>query len=151
MRAILHHSTTLSPDDAVTIGLENLIVSQNGAGCCSLIWRENQVRRKKVIRRGLEVDESLPNGYAMLGMTLLRLDRLEEAERSAHEVLLRNPNLGLAYLVLADVHVRRGEYWMQLRELDAYLKLDPTGPASVRVHQAREVALRMLGQPQPQH
>jgi tetratricopeptide (TPR) repeat protein len=101
---------------------------------------------ERVIRRGLEVDGNSPDGYAMLGMTLLRLNRPDEAEKSAREALLRKPNLALAYLVLADVHAHRGEYLMQLRELDAYLKLDPNGPASERVHKAREVVLRTLAQ-----
>jgi tetratricopeptide (TPR) repeat protein len=97
-----------------------------------------------VIRRGLEVDGNSPDGYVILGMTLLRLDRPDEAEKSAREAILRKPNLALPYLVLADVHARRGEYLMQLRALDAYLKLEPTGPASERVRQAREVVLRIL-------
>jgi tetratricopeptide (TPR) repeat protein len=99
-----------------------------------------------VIRRGLEVDESSPDGYALLGMTLLRLDRPDEAEKSAREAIIRKPSFALAYLVLADVYARRGEYRMQLRELDAYLEIDPTGSASERVHLAREVVLRILAQ-----
>jgi tetratricopeptide (TPR) repeat protein len=99
-----------------------------------------------VIRRGLELDESSPTGYAILGMALLRLDRADEAERSAREAILRDPRFGLAHLVLADVHARRAEHRMQVRELDIYLELDPSGSASGRVRQAREVALRNLAQ-----
>src|SRR5437763_7868532 len=46
------------------------------------------------------------------------------------EALLRKPGFAWAYLMLADVHARRGEYGMQLHDLDAYLKLEPDGPAS---------------------
>jgi tetratricopeptide (TPR) repeat protein len=99
-----------------------------------------------VIRRGLELDESSATGYAILGMALLRLDRPDDAERSAREALLRDSRFGLAHLVLADVHARRGESRMQVRELDIYLELDPAGAASGRVRQAREVALRNLAQ-----
>jgi len=93
---------------------------------------------EKVIRRGLEADQNSPDGYAILGMTLLRLARPDEAERSEREAILRRPNFALAYLVLADIYARRGDHLMQLRELDEYLKLDPSGPASERVRQARE-------------
>lgn|SRR6202790_3723940 len=103
-----------------------------------------------VIRRGLELDESSPAGYAILGMTLMRLDRTDEAERSAREAILRDPRFGLAHLVLADVHARRGEYRMQVRELDVYLELDRSGATSERVRQAREVARRNLAQSQAQ-
>jgi tetratricopeptide (TPR) repeat protein len=102
-----------------------------------------------IIRRGLEVDENSPDGYAILGMTLLRLNRVDEAEKSAREALLRRPGFAEAYLVLADVYARRRDYRVQLQDLDAYLQLDPTGPASERVHQAREMALRMLGESKP--
>jgi tetratricopeptide (TPR) repeat protein len=103
-----------------------------------------------VLRRGLELDESSPAGYAILGMTLLRLDRLDEAERSAGEAILRDPRFGLAHLVMADVHAVRHEFRMQVRELDIYLELDPSGATSERVRQARDAALRELAQLQAQ-
>jgi hypothetical protein len=77
-------------------------------------------------------------------MVLFDLNRLEEAEQSAREALLRNPGLALAYLTLADVHGRRHEFRMQLHDLDAYLKLAPDGPASKRVRQSREVVQRIV-------
>lgn len=52
---------------------------------------------------------------------------------------MRKPGFAWAYLVQADVHGRRGEYGMQLRDLDAYLKLEPDGPASKRAREVREV------------
>jgi tetratricopeptide (TPR) repeat protein len=99
-----------------------------------------------IIRRGLEVDGDSPDGHVILGMVLLRLDHLEEAERSAREALLRKPEFAEAYLVLADVSVRRHEYRVQIENLEAYLRFDPTGPASERVRQAREAALKILGE-----
>ena len=42
------------------------------------------------LRRGLEVDANSPEGYTILGMVLLRLDRPDEAEKCAREALLRN-------------------------------------------------------------
>ncbi len=68
-----------------------------------------------IIHRGLEVDGSSAVGYLILGLVLFRLERLDEAERSAQEALLRNPNCAQAYLVLADVYGRRHEYRAQLQ------------------------------------
>ncbi len=103
-----------------------------------------------ILRRGLELDASAPDGHVILGMALLRLNRLDEAERSAREALLRKPGYAEAYLVLADVYARRRNYREQLQDLETYLRLDPRGPASARAHQAREMALKMLDGPPPQ-
>jgi tetratricopeptide (TPR) repeat protein len=102
-----------------------------------------------VLRRGLEKDESSADGYFMLGLAQLRLNRLDEAERSAREALLRNANFATAYLLLADVNGRRREYREQLQGLDTYLKLEPNGSESARAREAREVILRILAKLQP--
>jgi tetratricopeptide (TPR) repeat protein len=103
-----------------------------------------------IIRRGLDMDESSADGYLILGMALLRLDRLDEAERSAHEALLRNPSFAQPYLVLAEANARRHKYRAQLQCLDSYLKLEPHGAECRQVRQAREVILRILAGPHPE-
>jgi len=99
---------------------------------------------ERIIRRGLEGDEGSAEGYVTLGGALMQLNRPDEAERSIREALLRNPNFADAYLVRSDVYGRKGDYRAQLRDLDAYLKLEPNGPASQRVRRGREAALRIL-------
>jgi tetratricopeptide (TPR) repeat protein len=103
-----------------------------------------------LVRKGLEMDESSADGYLILGMALLRLDRLDEAERSAHEALLRNPNFAQPYLVLSEASARKHEYRTQLQHLDSYLKLEPNGPECRQVRQAREVILGILAGSHPQ-
>ena len=100
-------------------------------------------------RRGLEVDPNAAEGYVILGMSLLRLNRPDEAEKSAREALLRDANMANAYLILADSNARRGNYAEQINDLDSYLRLDPTGSASKRAHEVRDVAQRILKQTQP--
>jgi len=97
-----------------------------------------------VIRRGLELDENSPDGYFILGMALLRLDRLDEAEKSAREALLRNPNFARAYILLADTYGRKRDYRAQVQGLDAYLKLEPNGAESEAVRHGRETVLGIL-------
>jgi len=99
---------------------------------------------EKIIRRGLEVEDAAPEGHVMLGNALLQLNRPDEAEKSAQEALLRNPNFADAYLVLSNVAASKGNYRAELRDLDTYLKLQPNCPASERVRQGREAALRIL-------
>lgn len=109
----------------------------------------NADQAESITRRGLELDPDSADGYVILGMTLLRLNRTDEAERSAREALLRDPHKADAYLVLADSCARRQNYREQVQNLDTYLKLDPTGPASQRAREVREVALRILDRAQP--
>ena len=105
---------------------------------------------ESITRRGLEVDPNSADGYVILGMALLRLNRPDEAERSARDALLRNPKMANAYLLLADTSARKGNYAEQIKDLDTYLRLDPTGPASKRAHEVRDVAQKILNRTQPQ-
>jgi len=97
-----------------------------------------------IIQRGLEVDQNSADGYLFLGMAQLRLNRLDEAEKSAREALLRNPKLAQAYLVLSDAYGRRQEYLSQLQGLEAYLKLEPNGAESEDARRAHEMVLGIL-------
>lgn len=110
----------------------------------------NAAQAESITRRGLELDPDSADGYVILGMTLLRLNRLDEAERSAREALLRDPNHADAYLVLADTCARRQNYHEQIQDLDTYLKLDPAGPASKRAREVRAVAQQILDRMQSQ-
>ena len=111
----------------------------------------NAAQAENITRRGLELDPNSPDGYVILGMTLLRLNRADEAERSAREALLHDPNYANAYLVLADTCARRQNYQEQIQDLDAYLRLDPTGAASKRAREVREVAKQILSRTESQN
>ena len=104
-----------------------------------------------ILRRGLEVDGNSTDGYVILGMAQLRLNRPDEAEKCAREALLRNPNFAQAYLVLSDAYGQRREYRAQLQGLDSYLKLEPNGAESEHVRQARELVQRLIARFQPEN
>ncbi|HKW32772.1 MAG TPA: tetratricopeptide repeat protein [Candidatus Acidoferrum sp.] len=110
----------------------------------------NPAQAESITRRGLELDPDSADGYVILGMTLLRLNRTDEAEKSAREALLRDPNHADAYLVLADTCARKQNYREQIQDLDTYLKLEPAGAASKRAREVREVAQRILNLTQSQ-
>jgi tetratricopeptide (TPR) repeat protein len=105
---------------------------------------------ERIIRRGLDLDEYSSHGRVILGLTLLRLNRPDEAEKSAREALLRDPNSTQARLVLADVYGARQNYREQLVQLDAYLKLEPTGATSRHVQEVRERVVRILARSESQ-
>jgi len=108
-----------------------------------LCRRGEYAEAETVIHKGLDVDGNSATGHLFLSIVLLNRNRLEEAQKSASEALLRRPGFASAYLILANVHARRGEYEMQLHDLDAYLKLEPDGPASKRAREVREVVRRI--------
>jgi tetratricopeptide (TPR) repeat protein len=107
------------------------------------------VEAEKIIRRGLEAEDASPQGYVILGQALKQLNRFDEAEKSVHEALLRNPNFAGAYLVLSDVAESRGEYRAEIEDLDIYLKLQPNGPGSELARKVRIAAQKMLATSDP--
>jgi tetratricopeptide (TPR) repeat protein len=119
-------------------------------GCGYLLYRQGKPEEAvTVIRRSLEKDESSHYPYFILGVALLQLNRLDEAERSAREALLRNPNFAEAFLLLSDISGRKREYLTQLHGLDSYLRLEPNGTESERVRRARELVLGLMAKRQP--
>jgi tetratricopeptide (TPR) repeat protein len=149
---------TLRHDDAAMEAFQKA-VEVSGGRCARanfgmgylLYLRGKPDEAEKVVRRGLEVDANLADGFAILGMAQLQLNRPEDAEKSAREALLRNPNYAEAYLVLSDIHGRRREYAEQLQNLDVYLKLKPNSPVKERVLQVREAVQRLLVTAQAQN
>ena len=116
-----------------------------------LCQQERPGDAEKIIRRGLEAKDAGPEGYVILGEALKQLNRMDEAEKSAREALLRNPYLAGAYLVLSDVAESRGDYRLEIMDLDAYLKLLPNGPGSELARKVRADAERILAKSQPQN
>ena len=104
---------------------------------------------ERLIRRGLEIDENSAEGHLFLGIALLGQNRLEEAEKSLREALLRKPQYPEVYLVLADVHANKRDYQAQVEDLDTYLKLVPSGSDYVR--KVREAAKRLSSEPGSQN
>jgi tetratricopeptide (TPR) repeat protein len=110
----------------------------------------NPAEAERVVRRGLETDDTAPEGFVILGEALRLLNRLDDAEKSAHEALVRSPNYPGAYLILANVAEHRGDYRSESQDLDVYLKLQPNGPGSALARRARENALQKLAKADPQ-
>ena len=109
-----------------------------------LYRRGEYAEAETVIRQGLNQDENSAIGHLLLSLALFRESRLDEAEKSAGDALWRKSGFALPYLVLADIHGRRGEYARELQNLDAYLKLEPNGPASKRVREIHEGVQRII-------
>ena len=97
-----------------------------------------------VIRKGMDLDPSSWRGHYYMGLALFGLNRLEEAEKSAREAMLRKSDFSRGYLLLADIHRREKDYPSLVSDLDAYLKLVPDGPDSIWAKELRDSAQRVI-------
>ena len=109
------------------------------------LMREGKLEEaERAVRHGLESDSYNPDGHVVLGFVLLKLKRLDEAEKSAHEALdLNVPNSAKGYLVLSDLNAERGNYEDSARDLDTYLKLRPNDPNKSTLRAVRDLAKRL--------
>jgi tetratricopeptide (TPR) repeat protein len=106
---------------------------------------------ERLIRSGLETDPDAPEGHLFLAIALLAQNRVDEAEKSVREALLRKPQYSDAYLVLSDLHGRRKDYQAQLQDLDTYLKLAPAAPGNEVARQTREAVRHLAATSSPQN
>jgi tetratricopeptide (TPR) repeat protein len=95
---------------------------------------------EQAVRYALESGEHKPIGEVVLGTVELYLRRPDDAEKSAREALSLDPNLPDGYLVLAAVYGVRNDYAAEIRELDMFINLEPTGPRADSVREIRRVA-----------
>ena len=106
--------------------------------------QQKYAEAEKVLRHAMDVDSNSWKGHLFLGQALFGLGQLAEAEKSTRKALLRKPDIASAYVVLANVHIRRHEYVLGLQDLDTYLNMKPTGPTSDQARAVREAAERVI-------
>lgn len=104
----------------------------------------NPAKAERIARRGLEADPGIPDGYVILGLALLGLNHVDEAEQAAQQGLqLNRPEGAKAYLVLADIHAARKQYEAQARDLTEYLKQFPDDCRKNLLKSERDMAARL--------
>jgi len=108
--------------------------------------REKFVEAESFARMGLNSAPDAWRGHYYLGVALLGLNRLQEAEKSVREAIRSNLEFGQAHLVLADIHNREKNYRALLNDLEEYLNLEPNGPASTAAKALRDSTQHMLAE-----
>ena len=106
--------------------------------------RHEYTNAERVLRRSIEVDGNSWKGHLFLAQALFGLNRLAEAEKSAHEALLRRSDVSAAYVLLANVHIRRQEYVTAIQDLDTFLKMKPVGQSSDQARAVRAAVERVV-------
>jgi tetratricopeptide (TPR) repeat protein len=112
--------------------------------------RQSYTEAERVLRRGIDVDGNSWKGYLFLGQTLFGMNRLNEAEQSARQALLRSSQVPAAYILLANIYMKRNEYVMATQYLDIFLKMEPQGSTSEQARAVRAAATRIASRLQNQ-
>jgi tetratricopeptide (TPR) repeat protein len=106
--------------------------------------RRSYSEAERVLRRAINVDANSWKGHLFLGQALYGQNKLAEAEKSAREVLLRKSDVPSTYLLLANIHIKRQEYVLGIKDLDTFLSLKPQGPTSDQARDVRAAAQRIV-------
>ena len=104
---------------------------------------------EKIARQGITAEAESPKNHYELARALAGLKRDTEAEESAVKARTLKPDSPPTHLLLANIHRRLRNYPALLADLDAYLDLAPTGPASDQARTLRaQVQKALTAQPQ---
>jgi tetratricopeptide (TPR) repeat protein len=103
-----------------------------------LCGQRKYAEAEPIVRRALELAPGLRPGKLILAWALFGLNHVDQAERIDREVLVQDPTLAPAHLLLSDIYNRRSDYSAALSELDAYLKLKPYGALSGQVREIKK-------------
>lgn len=93
-----------------------------------LVEKQQFREAERLIQRGLEMEPGSALGKYFLALVQLALNRLSDAERSAHDALFRSADLADANILLAKIHELEHNPYAVQADVAAYLKLDGHGP-----------------------
>lgn len=89
-------------------------------------------------------DESAWGCDLELARSLAGMKRQSEAELIATKASELNPTNAATFLVLGNIHIEQHKYDAVIRDFDAYLKLNPSGPESDQVRATEQQARRAM-------
>jgi len=93
---------------------------------------------EKMTRHGLDLSPNSWFGHYQLGRILLNENNVPAALQSAEQAKSLAPDAAIVYRLLFKIHRSQNDSAAQLRDLDAYIHLDPNSPAGVRAKELRK-------------
>ena len=109
---------------AIDLTKGKFALPQLGLGAI-LCQKAEFMQAESLLQRALELEPGSAIAKYYLGWAQFGLNRLTEAERTAEQGLLHNPNLSQFYFLLARIHIRQHNLPAALKDLESYLKLEP--------------------------
>jgi hypothetical protein len=112
----------------------------------SLLTDKKQfVEAKQLAREGMEADPEAWRGHYEMARALLGEGKFAEAETDAIEARKRKTDFPGLYLILANIHMQLRKNEAVLEDVNAYLNLEPDGPASGQARSIKTQMERALG------
>ena len=112
----------------------------------SLLTDEKQFSKAdQMAREGLETDPEAWRGHYELARALIGEGRPGDAEKSGLEARKRKADFAALYLILANIHMQLHNNEAVLDDVNAFLRLDPDGPASGQARAIKAQMERALG------
>jgi tetratricopeptide (TPR) repeat protein len=102
-----------------------------------LLERGETKEGETLLREGLALNPRSWQGQYALGKMELTRGHEDVALAAAQQAAALAPNQPVVYRLLAVIHLRQKNYAALLADLDAYLQLDPDGPAGLRAKELR--------------
>lgn len=100
-------------------------------------------------KKAVTLDADGWQAYFEMARALVGLNRLSEGLQCLRSVQALNPSYPEQYLLTAKIHNRRFDARATLEALDTYLRLQPGGPLSEEVRQARRQVQASMAPDQP--
>jgi tetratricopeptide (TPR) repeat protein len=99
----------------------------------------------ELAREGMATDPQAWRGYYELSRALLGEGKFAEAETNGLEARKRKTDFPGLYLILANIHMQLHKNEAVLEDVNAYLSLEPDGPASEQARTIRSQMEKALG------
>jgi tetratricopeptide (TPR) repeat protein len=96
------------------------------------------------VQTGLTLEPRDSAGHFTLAWVFYTCARLADAEKSAQQAVLYNPNFAMAHLLLAQIHMRQSNSVALVEDLRTFLRLDPNGSRSAGARTVLEETEREL-------
>jgi tetratricopeptide (TPR) repeat protein len=109
-----------------------------------LLDRGDTVNGEPLLKNGLALNPDSWMGQYLLGKQELSRGNYSAALQSARQAVRLAPDKLLPHRLLAILYLQQKDYPALLKELDAYIALDPNSPAGVRAKELRGQAQQAL-------
>jgi tetratricopeptide (TPR) repeat protein len=91
----------------------------------------------KALSQGLQLNADAPYAAAAhyeLGRAYVALGQWQDADPHAAKAVAMQPDVALWHILMGNIDLKKGDGQGAINEFQAYLKLDPNGPAAASIH-----------------
>jgi adenylate cyclase len=124
-RHMLERAIEIDPGLAIAYARLSIISFAEYANQWNNATAENLTRALELARKAIEMDDTEPQAYTSLALTLSWMRRLDEAEQAAERAVALAPNLADAYTGLGNVRDFQGRHEDAIALYTRAYRLDP--------------------------